>query len=117
MPRILNISQELKTFEGQPILMKDGDGTRPWRLKDVLLNYLATGQRMGLTSVEQGLAYAVGRLTGEADGTVKLESHQYDLLKKIVDSGCIQENGREVPIFSLLIAQQAKLLVDDAPPG
>jgi hypothetical protein len=108
--KLLDISQPLQSFDGQPLK----DGERTLTLKDILLAYLSQGHLMGLTPAEEGTAYGVGAKVGVGKGTVELETVEYDLLKKVCDSGKIKQQGQEVPLFSLVVSQQVKQLVDAA---
>jgi hypothetical protein len=111
MKKHLDIGQPLKAFDGEPI---KGQGGKDFTLKDVLLGYLGSAHLMGLTPMEEGYAYELGVLVGTAAGEVALEPHQYDLLKKLVDSGKVKNGSEMQPLFSIVVAQQAKRMVDAA---
>src|SRR4051794_20918439 len=113
MKKSLDISIALKSFEGEPIK----EGGKDLTLRGVLLTYVSQAHAMGLTPVEEGNAFDLGmRLGACKESSVVFEQHQYDLLKKIVDNGKVQmaQDHKQVPLFSVVISQQAKRLVDAA---
>lgn len=131
MKKVLNVSQELKTFEGKPLRENDAfpddakikDPRNPEKmidnpvliLKKVLLGYMRVAHAMGLNEQEQTTAYEVGVKIGVSDGKVELSTAEYDLLKKVCDKNKItQQNGQEVSILPTEQGIQAKLMVDKA---
>jgi len=109
--KTLDISQTMKTFDGEQI--KSGDENLT--LKTVLLTYLSQAQSMNLSPEEQGKAYASGVLIGTTSkNTVTLEQTNYDVIKKMMDYGKIKQGQNEAHVYNLLIHQQARNMVDAA---
>jgi hypothetical protein len=108
--KILPLPTAFTDFTGEP--MKDGE--KNFTLKNALLGYLASAHLMGLSTPEEATAYEVGILVGTAKGDVTLEQNQYDVLKKLVDSGKLRQGQVESPVWPITVSQQTKRLVDGA---
>lgn len=112
MKRLINLAQELKTFEGKVIKTSTADDS-PFSIKTALLTYVRNSERMGINQGEMSIAYQVGCKIGVSDTSVELSSDEYDLLKKIVDKNNITlPNGSEEPIYGVEIAIQLKEIID-----
>src|SRR3990167_11365306 len=112
MTRKLDLSQILKTFEGNDITKEDR--VTPFSFKDGLLTYLRNASRMGINDNEQNTAYILGVLIGQSEGDIEISSEQYDCLKKLADFGKVKlPNGQIDEIWqSIEIKLQLKTLID-----
>ena len=113
MKKVLETERVLTTFEGEPMRLGEAGG-EPARLRDVLLVYLRNGAQMGLSEMEQSAAYEAGLKIGRAEGRAELTQGEYDVVKKLADSGRITGPGGEGAIFGLEVSGQIKRLVDGA---
>lgn len=113
MKKVIDVSQALVDFEGRPIPISEND-SKPIALKTILLAYCARAGEMGLSDLEQAGTFEAGMMVGAAGGKVELDQSQYDVLKKLADSGKIKTQQGEQDIFGLLIKQQVKQMVNAA---
>lgn len=105
----INVLQVFKDFSGEVM----SDGQKPeLLLKNVLLTYIASAT--GLTPSEQTSAYLAGLAIGMGGEETQLEPDQYDVVKKLVDKNIGKMNGVEQEVFTILVSQQAKSMVDGA---
>ena len=73
MKKVLETNRVLTTFEGEPMRLGD-KAERPARLGDVLLIYLRNAGQMGLSEMEQSVAYAAGMKIGQAQEGERIDS-------------------------------------------
>lgn len=113
MKKILKLDTVLTDFNDTPLQHEDQSALT---LRKALLQYLGLAHLMGVSGVEELSLYFIGRKIGKApvDGTVTLDIQDYNLLKKLVDTGKVTVNGQPQSIFKLVAAQQLRVLLDEA---
>lgn len=90
------------------------DGEEPLTLKKVILIYLVNAHQMELSQDDLAVLYTLGNTIGASKGRVGMDVKQYDALKRMVDNGKVGSRGERVPIYGILVSQQAKEMVDSA---
>lgn len=115
--KAINVSQNFINYDGSKIIeVWEQDTTaREITLKDVLIRYILTSGRMGLTDQDQVVIHTLGFLIGKENGVIILTTEQYDALKRMVDNGKVKSaQGGEEAVFGNIIKLQAKDMVDTA---
>jgi len=106
----IDISVALKNFQGETMEQGGEDIT----LKDILLTYLTNAHMMPLKKDDNAILYGVGSKVGTAKKTITLEQKEYDALKRMVDCGEVEAQGKKSSIFSITISEQVKNLINKA---
>ena len=111
MKKKLKLDTVLTNFDGTVIV----ENEIPLTLKKILLEYIGLAHAMNITGPEEFTLYSIGKKIGKpaGDDFIALELQDFNLLKKIVDSGKITVNGQQQPIFKLVISQQVRVLLEE----
>ena len=116
MRKRLDLSQVLKTYEGDVIKESNTPGAKgsdAMTLKRVVLNYLRNAGQMGINDSEQQSAYELGFVIGSGDKEIIISTSQYDVLKKLADKGKVKnQQGEEITIYGIEVKYQAKEMID-----
>ena len=114
MRKAIKINTPITAFTKEQLVENDV----PMTLKTVLLHYLSVAHLMNLQANDEMNLYFIGRQIGESaddtDATIILSMQDYTVLKKLADTGRVVQNGQAIPVFNLVVTQQAKILLEQA---
>ena len=86
MSKTINVTQELKTFDGRPIMEKAEDGVKPMTLKNVLINALLVTSEKEHTNGETKMArFMLAQAIFKSTDNVQLASSEINMIKKLVN--------------------------------
>jgi len=115
----LNTAEILKTFDGKDMVEQGvGEEASNLTLKKALLVYLVNANRIGSVTDNANdaiLAYEAGVKIGMADSEVVLTDPQIDVLKKLVQCNKLSIQGRQEPMYGLVVSQQLLNILASAP--
>jgi len=114
MKKVIKINTPITSFTKEQLVENDV----PMTLKTVLLHYLNVVHLMNMQANEEMSLYFIGRQIGEstdaADAVIILTMQDYTLLKKLADNSKVIQNGQAIPVFNLVVTQQARILLEQA---
>lgn len=111
--RKIDTSTVLLNLKNEPLTIKDEGKVRDMTLGDALLTYVASAHQMKAKDHDIPLLYSAGKKIAE-EGVVELGQGEYDAVKRLADDGTLKGQSGAEHIFSIIISQQVKELVDGA---